>query len=264
MWVWKTKAENPNGVVVMVHGAGEHHGRYHWLRKKWLDEGYHVVMGDLPGQGETPKNRGHVDSFDEYIESVTKWAKRGAEFNLPLILLGHSLGGLSVIRMLEEKACSPDLVILSSPCLGLVVPPPEWLKRMLNPVNRFVPTFKVPIKKSADNSLATRNQEILKEDANDPLIVKRISVRWYFELDQAMQEAHKKIRDFPNVPVFVLQAGEDRIVDKHAVYKWFRRLPTKNKHYKEWKGFYHEVFNEPDREAVFRYISREIHAFLDH
>lgn len=262
MWVWKTKVDNPRGVVVIVHGAGEHHGRYHWLRKKWLDQGFHVVMGDLPGQGENPVNRGHVDSFNEYIEAVTNWVNRAARFQLPVILLGHSLGGLSVIRALEEETCRPDIVILSSPCLGLVVPPPEWLKRALKPVNKFLPTVKVPIKKSAGNNLATQNEAILKEDEKDPFIVTRISIRWYFELDHAMKEAQEKIRRFPDLPVFILQAGEDRIVDKYVVYRWFRQLPIRNKHYKEWKGYYHEVFNEPNREEVFRFISKKIETFL--
>lgn len=262
MWVWRTKSDDPRGVIVIVHGASEHHGRYHWLRKKWLDHGFHVVMGDLPGQGENPKNRGHVDSFNEYIETVSSWVKRASAFQLPVILLGHSLGGLSVIRTLEEQKVRPDLVILSSPCLGLVVPPPEWLKRVLQPVNRLLPAVKVPIKKSADNSLATRNESVLREDAMDPYIVKRISIRWYFELDQAMKDAHANIHRFPNIPVFILQAGDDRIVDKHAVYRWFRELPTKNKHYKEWKGYYHEVFNEPQREEVFRFIYRKIDSYI--
>ncbi|WEG13844.1 alpha/beta hydrolase [Pullulanibacillus sp. KACC 23026] len=261
MWVWETKLQ-PKGVVVMVHGAGEHHGRYHWLRKKWLDEGFHVVMGDLPGQGRSPKNRGHVDSFDEYIDAVKSWYECAEQFGLPILLLGHSLGGLSVIRTLEETAIHPDLVILSSPCLGLVVPPPEWVKRVLHPVNRFLPTIKVPIKRSGENILATRNEDVLKQDANDPLIVKRISVRWYFELDQAMKEATNRIHRFPNVPTIILQAGADRIVDKHAVYRWFRQLPVANKHYKEWKDFYHEVFNEPERETVFLFLTRRIKAFI--
>ncbi len=262
MWIWETTSEDPRGTVVVVHGASEHHGRYHWLRKQWQKAGYHVVMGDLPGQGKAPKNRGHVDSFDEYIVTIANWVDQAESFGLPVLLLGHSLGGLSVIRALQEKKVQPDLVILSSPCLGLVVPPPEWLKRTLKPVNRYMPTVKIPIKRSTENILATRNESILERDKKDPYIVKKVSVRWYFELDQAMKTADEKIKQMPNIPVLIMQAGEDRIVDKHMVYRWFRRLPIPNKQYKEWSGFYHEIFNEPKREEVFRYLIRAIHRLI--
>jgi lysophospholipase len=263
MWVFETKAMSPKATVVIVHGAGEHHGRYQWLSEKWLANGYHVIMGDLPGQGELPELRGHVDSFDNYIDTVRLWVERAATFQLPIILFGHSLGGLAVIRTLQEHACRPDLVVLSSPCLGLTVPPPNWLTGLLRPLNKWAPTFRVPVKKSADNRLATRNKVILEKDAKDPYINKKVSVRWYFELEKGMKEAFTKKHNFPDIPTFILQAGDDRIVNKKAVSDWFQAIPVKEKYYKEWPGLYHEVFNEPEREEVFHFLLNQLGPYID-
>lgn len=263
MWVFETQDPSPKATVVIVHGSGEHHGRYDWLTKQWLGSGYHVIIGDLPGHGENPEIRGHVDSFTKYIDTVALWVERAATFQLPIILFGHSLGGLAVVRTLQEHVCHPDLVILSSPCLGLFLPPPIWLTRLLSPVNKWAPSFRVTVKKSADNSLATRNKEILEKDAMDPYINKKVSVRWYFELEKAMKEAFVKTQAFPNVPTFILQAGDDRIVSKKAVYEWFQSIPVKEKYYKEWPGLYHEVFNEPEREEVYHFLLNQLGPYID-
>ncbi|MGV3489368.1 MAG: alpha/beta hydrolase [Tuberibacillus sp.] len=262
MWVWKTKTEVPRGTVVIVHGAGEHHGRYEWLKDKFLACGFHVVMGDLPGQGKNPRKRGHIDRFDEMIEAVSKWIKTAEVFNEPILLFGHSMGGLSVIRTLQETGFQPRAVILSSPCLGLVFPPPGWLVKMVKPLNTIAPSIRVTTKKPTGKSLATQNKEVLSRDAKDPLMVRKVSIRWYFELEKAMQLAAKQVHRFPDIPLFIFQAGSDKIVDKRAVRHWFDQLSISKKYYKEWSGLYHEIFNEPEREDVFRHLLKKIEPYF--
>ena len=262
MWVWETDVNNPRGVIVMVHGAGEHHGRYEWLRKKFLNHGFHVVAGDLPGQGENPRIRGHIDSFDEMIDAVYKWINKAKAFACPILIFGHSLGGLTVIRTLQEKHFKPQAVLLSSPCLGLYFPPPRFLVSILKPLNIWAPSFKVTVKRSTGNSLATQNQEILKRDATDPFIVRKVSIRWYFELEKAIGMAIKKANDLPDVPLFIFQAGSDKIVDKQSVQRWFDSLKIRHKQFKEWPGLYHEIFNEPEREQVFQYALKVLEPYF--
>jgi lysophospholipase len=68
-----------------------------------------------------------------------------------------------------------------------------------------------------------------------------------------MKLAFDKEDVFPEVPLLVMQAGDDKIVDKQSVNRWFNRLFNKDRAYKEWDGLYHEIFNEPERDEVFRY-----------
>ncbi|WP_243385981.1 alpha/beta hydrolase [Bacillus kexueae] len=259
--MWKWTADNAKGVVVMIHGAAEHHGRYKWLIEMWRLEGYHVIMGDLPGQGTTTRRRGHILSFDEYIEEVEEWIREAKTFNLPIFLLGHSMGGLISIRALEEKELDVRGVILSSPCLGLVKKPNKAMDILSKGLNVVMPSIRFDSGLSV--KIATRNKEVQDMDENDTLYVTKVSVRWYRELMKAVEQAFFQIKKYPNIPTLVMQGGEDLIVDKIYVRKWFDQLQIREKSFKEWDGLYHEIFNEPERDNVFETARRFIDAHIE-
>lgn len=251
MWKWEAEGE-AKAVIVMVHGAFEHHGRYGWLIEKWRIAGFHIIMGDLPGQGMTSRaNRGHIDAFDEYLAECEEWIEAAYDFNLPVFLLGHSMGGLVSIRMLQEKQLNLAGIILSSPCLGLVHQPSKALNFLLKSLNVFMPSFKVNPGITIEQ--ATRNVDVIDADRNDTLYIKKVSVRWYCELVQAMQQAFEQIEKTGDIPMLLMQSGEDLIVNKRAVKEWFNHVPLSEKRYKEWAQCYHEVFNEPNRDEIFEY-----------
>ncbi|XQY91076.1 alpha/beta hydrolase [Metabacillus sp. HB246100] len=254
MWKWESEIEEVKGVIVIVHGAAEHHGRYKWLVEMWRLEGYHVVMGDLPGQGTTTRRRGHILSFDEYIKEVNLWIQEAKKFGVPLFLLGHSMGGLVVIRALQEEHQEIKAAILSSPCLGILYKPNKVLEIASRGLNIFAPSFKV--ESNLNVTIATRNKAVQDIDENDSLYVTKVSVRWYRELIKAMEEAQKQAGDFPDVPILLMQGGEDKIVDKTLVKQWFNKIDSTEKYYKEWKGLYHEIFSEPERDQVFQAAKR--------
>ncbi|KHD85950.1 alpha/beta hydrolase [Heyndrickxia ginsengihumi] len=251
MWIWRAD-ENPKAVIVMVHGAMEHHGRYSWLIEMWRSNGYNVVMGDLPGQGMTSRSqRGYIDAFDEYIIELKEWVQAAYQFDLPIFLLGHSMGGLAVIRLLQEEHVKVAGVILSGPCLGLVEYPNRWLSALSVILDRIAP--RIRFNSPLTVQMATRNREIQEMAVNDSLYITKISVRWYRELIKAMRIAHSKVLDLPDIPFLVMQGGDDRIVKKTAVMNWFNQTTLSEKLYKEWPKCYHEIFNEPEREDIFIY-----------
>ncbi|ARK31789.1 alpha/beta hydrolase [Halalkalibacter krulwichiae] len=250
--MWKWEVADPRGIVVVVHGAGEHHGRYKWLAERWNEHGFDVVMGDLPGQGKTRGKRGHIQSFNQYLDTVCDWVEEARQKGLPIILVGHSMGGLVVIRtLMERNAALIMAVILSSPCLGLSQPPAKSKDLAAKMIHRIVPTMSQ--NSGIRSELVTRNEEIRELYLKDELRVTKVSARWYQELTKAMRLAMRYPEKFPNIPLLVLQAGEDHLVDKFEVRTWFDHVSTTEKFYKEWDGLYHEVFNEPEREDVFRY-----------
>ena len=240
---------NAKAAIVIVPGAGEHSGRYEWLIRQWNKHGVHVVGGDLPGQGRTAGRRGHIRSFQAYIDTVEHWFKEAMTFRLPVFLLGHSMGGLIVIRMLMEKRLPTKGVILSSPCLGLVKYPPKPLEGLSKILNVLLPIAR--FQSNVEPGAGTRNQAMIEKDLLDPLYVRKVSVRWYRVLRKAMAATHEQAARFPDIPLLVLQAGDDRIVDRKQVESWFNRIKTTDKTYKKWTGLYHEVFNEPERDDVF-------------
>ncbi|MEK3887664.1 alpha/beta hydrolase [Bacillus sp. FSL K6-3431] len=244
--------ETAKAVIVIVHGAMEHQGRYGWLIEMWRINGFHVIVGDLPGQGLTTRShRGHIDSFNEYIEETKLWLEEANTYALPIFILGHSMGGLTVIRLLQSVDVHIDGVILSSPCLGLMEYPPPPINALSVGLNWIAPELKVNSSLSID--LVTRNEDEKMRAMNDSLYVTKVSVRWYRELIKAMKAAITHISDFPDVPLLVMQGGDDKIVNKLDVRIWFNRLNNSEKLYKEWTDCYHEIFNEPEREIIFNY-----------
>ncbi|KZE64651.1 phospholipase [Fictibacillus phosphorivorans] len=253
MWTWKTD-KDAIGTIVVVHGANEHHGRYDWVIKQLNETGYHCVSGDLPGQGTTTRRRGHIDTFNEYIHTIESWFFEAEQLGLPVYILGHSMGGLAVIRTLMEKELNAKAVILSSPCLGLVQYPSRGKEAVSLILNKLAPGIRLAT--NLPEGSATRNEEIRKRDKADKLIVKKVSVRWYRELIASIKYAFDQYKRFPNVPLLLLQAGDDLIVDKETVRQWFNGIHIEEKWYKEFPSLYHEVLNEPERDKVFDYVKR--------
>jgi lysophospholipase len=251
MWKWEAEGE-AKAVIVMVHGAMEHHLRYGWLIEMWRLSGFHVIMADLPGQGMTTRaRRGHIDSFDEYIFEVKDWIQAAYRYELPVFLLGHSMGGLIAIRLLQEERLNVAGVILSSPCLGLVHSPSKFLDALSYGLNVIFPSLRM--NSGLTVQMATRNEDVREADSNDTLYVTKVSIRWYRELATAIKQSFLNIDKTQDIPMLVMQGGDDKIVNKITVKEWFNNVPLSEKRFKEWPKCYHEIFNEPEREEVFEY-----------
>ena len=260
MWKWEAEGE-AKAVIVIVHGAMEHHGRYGWLIEMWRLSGFHVIMADLPGQGMTTRaRRSHIDSFDEYIIEVKEWVQTAYRYELPVFLLGHSMGGLISIRLLQEERLNIAGVILSSPCLGLVHNPSKFLDTMSHLFNVVYPSLRM--NSGLTVQMATRNEDVREADSNDTLYVTKVSVRWYRELAGAIKLAFENLEKIQDIPMLVMQGGDDKIVNKKTVKEWFNHVPLSEKRYKEWPNCYHEIFNEPEREEVFEYAKDFVNSQL--
>lgn len=251
--MWNYEAEEANAVIIIVHGAMEYHGRYEAVAEMWNHIGYHVVMGDLPAHGTTSRNRGHIDSFDEYIKEIKLWVKEARKYRLPIFLFGHSMGGLVVIRMMQEtKREDIDGIVLSSPCLGILAAPSASLRAASKILNVVAPKLQFATNLTVE--MSTRNHEVRDAMENDSLFLRKVSVRWYSELIKSIEIAHEKIDDFPDVPLLLMQACEDKLVDKTRVRTWFDNVKISDKAYKEWPNCYHELLNEYERDEILNYI----------
>lgn len=253
-------APEAKGTVVLVHGAFEHSGRHEWLARRWQEEGYNCLYADLPAHGEYDGPNGHIDTFNEYIEEVSSWVEEAQTFGKPIFLVGHSMGGLITIRTLEEKQLPIKGVVLSSPCLGLENPPPKIIQGVSKVLDRIAPQMKFNGNLNPEH--VTRGGDMLKRDQQDRLILKKVSVRWFQELNRGMKMALQRIGSYPQLPTLVMQAGDDKIVDKISSKKWFDQLPIQEKNFKEWEDLYHEIFNDPEKEDVFQYALQFVEKHL--
>lgn len=232
------------GCVLVVHGAGEYSDRYLELANHLAAAGYMVGLGDLPGHGRSDGIRGHVDTFQQYVDTVARWAHtiQARYGDLPKFILGHSMGGLvTILYMAQQRDILWRGVLLSSPCLGVAVPAPKWQKQLAGFLEKWWPTLRFDNR--IDVQWLCHNPQVIEKYDNDPLIVNKVSVRWFCELERAIQKVHDEVNQF-QTPLFLMQGGEDYIVDPQATRHWYTQLMTQDKKLVWVEHGYHEMLQD--------------------
>jgi lysophospholipase len=247
--------ERPRGAIVIVHGLAEHSGRYRETAEFLCANGWAVFTGDLRGHGLSPDvpgaGRVHVKRFTDYYQDVEAFIglARTACPEVPLYLLGHSMGGLIAIRYVLERPTGIAGAIISSPALGTHpdFQPPWLLKVLVGILSRLAP--KLLVKSELDTNAICRDPAVVKAYLDDPLVSQKVSARWYSEMMKAMKAAHREAGAL-SMPMLLMQSGADRLVDPSAPERWAAAAPPGRVDLVVWDGFYHEMLNEPEKDRV--------------
>ncbi len=242
--------------AVLVHGASDHSGRYAHVIEKLNASGISVITGDLPGFGRSAGLHGHIDRFDQYLDAVEQWvqqAKAQGGTAGHVILIGHSMGGLVVLRFLQERGHDhPQLVkaVLSSPLLRVAVEIPPWKRTIAKMLDRLLPKLRMP--SGIDTAFLSRTPDVVAAYAQDPLCGGVVSARWYQEIVRASESARNQAGKV-GVPILLMQAGQDRLVAPEEAEPFFQKVPGReNSRFIHYPQCYHELFNEPEREEIMR------------
>ncbi len=240
---------DPRAVLLIAHGYGEHGGRYRNVVDHLVPRGYAMYSLDHRGHGRSEGPRGHVGRFAELVADFHAMRVRveAESRGKPLIVLGHSMGGLIVVRYLLSHASGISGAVLSSPALGLVEEPPQ----LLQVVGRIL-SFVAPRTSFEGNvkpELLSRDPAVGRAYAADPLVHRRASARFFTELKWAIANAADRGPEI-RLPILVLQAGDDRLVDFRATEAFAAAIPTEHKTVRFYPGLYHEIFNETEKERV--------------
>lgn len=252
MWKWETE-RTPKGVVVVVHNILEHHGRYAWFITRLRRDGYHVIMGDLPGQGQTSRvNRGHIESFDEYGEKVLEWIDVAEEYHLPVFLVGSGLGGLIITNLLESVNLKLEGVVLISPLFGFqntVTTRKNFLASGLSSISKEAKfDMNIPIEN------LTRDQSNIDELKKDTLMVQKVSFNLYKSIIETMKTTMEQIHKIGDIPMMIMYSDTDKVADVEQIKLFTREINSSEIYIKNWRTLYHELHNEPERENVLYYI----------
>lgn len=256
LFIRHTDRPDPAYAMVVLHGFGEHGERYGHVLRHFHEAGAAVVIGDLPGHGRSPGMRGDIAEFSEYVNAGRAFlshAQKQYGHSVPLVLLGHSMGGLiAALLTAREGDPAPDVLVLSSPSFGLADNPPAWktgVARLLVPV---FPRITQPAGLRPGD--LTHDADIVKAYAEDPLVGRRVTLRFFFAFRRAMEEA---LQSAPKVhiPTLVALAGEDRIASPAAARQWFDLCGSPQKTYREYPGLYHEILNELEHGKILAEIS---------
>lgn len=241
------------GRIVVVHGLGEHAGRYGELAAHLSARGLDVLSWDQRGHGRSEGRRGTVRSFAHFLEDldrVVALARQTPGGNGDPFLLGHSLGGLIVLRWLQTRKPAVRGAVISAPWLGTAIEVPLWKRVASEVLRRIAPDLTLP--NSVRPELLTRDEQKREEYLRDPLVHHRISPRLYHEVLRA-QRRTLEARLPSDIPLLFLVPGADRVTDTALTERWARKLAGRVR-VDVLPDSRHEPLNEVDREVVYRKV----------
>lgn len=252
---WMPERGTPvRGVVLLVHGLGEHAGRYDALAHTLNDWGFAVRGYDQHGHGESAGKPGALPSDDRLLEDLAEivdHTRARMAPDLPLILLGHSLGGLVAARFVSLKMRPVEALVLSSPALdaGFKL----WQRLLLALLHRWMPDIRLG--NGLDPAFLTHDHHIVADYKADRLVHDRISVRLARFIAQA-GEATLAAAPAWSVPTLLLFAGTDRLVNPDGSRRFAKVAPQDVLASQCFENLYHEVLNETGTPQVLSTLRR--------
>lgn len=246
-------AGRPRGALILLHGFGDHSGRFGEAAAWFAARGVSVYALDQRGHGRSPGKRGHVSRFAQFISDVAALRKLvGGEEAAPQLLLGHSFGGTVALRYLETAPEQLAGAIVSSPFLAVAMAVPGWKRLMARLLLDVLPSL--PVKTGLDLAHLSTDPKVGQAAKSDPLYHRVMSPRAYREILQA-QRAVVAEGDRIAVPLLFLLAGDDRIVSR-AASEAFARSLAGDVTVRVYDGFFHEILNEPQRARAYRDVEQ--------
>ena len=258
LYLRRHEAPNARGEVLITHGFGEHSGRYGALTDHLLNHSYSVTAYDHRGHGLSDGLPGHVESFAEYDGDLAKLVSSvGLRSQTKLLfLIGHSMGGLLALRYVARTSGTLTGAIISAPLIEVAVPVAAHKLMIARVGARMAPRMRLD--NEINPSYLSRDPEVGRAYTADPLVNRKVSAKWFAEATRAM---HEVVEWAPRIttPLLVLHGTEDRLASVDATRRIFERIASPDKELVIYPGFYHELFNEPEKRDVFERVTDWLH-----
>lgn len=257
---WQT--ETPaKAVVCLVHGLGEHSGRYAHVAEALNAAGYTLFGFDLRGHGKSGGARGHTPTYDVLMDDIGRLLDEAAARypDRPRFLYGHSLGGNLVLNY--GLRCKPAIagVISTSPGLRVTNPLPPLQIALARVMNKLQPGMQIANGLALDG--LARDPEVIRAYTHDPLVHNKISVRLATGMLDAGEWAIVHAAEFP-LPLLLVHGTADKLTSARATEEFAAKVPAGRCTLKLWEGFYHETHNEPEKAEVLAYMVNWLHGRL--
>ncbi len=240
--------ESSQTCLIIVHGFGEHSGRYQELVNALLDLKLNICTFDLRGHGRSEGKEVFVNQFCDFkndLLGLRRLIQSTYSIN-QFILFGHSMGGLIALDAMLAEPLAWQRLMLSSPFLGIPFGEP-LLRELSRILNLIVPGM------VWDNPVPpiglTHDKSELEVYSRDALIRRRITIRLAHEMFQACRSIRVRANEITK-PLFVMSAGQDRVVSLKRTQELVQQVRTSDKEFHVFDGFYHEILHEVERKKV--------------
>ena len=241
--------ETVKAVLLVVHGLGEHCGRYANLVNHFVPLGYAVYGLDHIGHGKSEGHRVFVKRFDDFTGTLAIYYDmvKGWQAGKPIILLGHSMGGLIASHYLIDHQADFRAAVISAPAVKVS----DSISRVTILLGKVL-SFLLPKVGlvALDANGVSRDPDVVAAYVNDPLVHHgKVTARLASELLKAQRRVTIEAGTI-TLPLIVVQGGEDIIVDPDGAQMLYDKARSEDKTLNIYDGLYHEVFNEPERARV--------------
>jgi len=240
-----TPEGEPKATVGLLHGYADHAARYLHVMDAWAESNIASIALDMRGHGRAGGRRGHCERFEEYLEDAAELARLVHERSRggACFLFGHSFGGLVASASAIESPGTWRGLLLSAPFFGLAMKVPK-VKRLAGRVAAFVaPKLATP--SGLRGSDLTHDRSRATAYDADPLVFQSATVGWFRETELAQQRFLGRASEL-RLPLYEAFGTEDRVARVSAGRTFFERAASVDKTWRECKGSYHEILNEPD------------------
>lgn len=250
------KPDVVRATLVVTHGIGEHSESYNLFAEGMAKFNFETIAWDLRGHGRSSGNRGTVGRFLDYskdLDQFMAYLVKTKRLPSPYFLIGHSMGGLvTCLKVIETGEGGARGVVLSSPLFGIGVPVPQIKEQAARWVSQLLPGLTLHNEINYED--LTHDRSVTREYARDVLRHDQISAGLFVEISSTIDFVKKNLDRF-RAPVFVQQAGDERIVNRAATETCFESFGSSDKTLKIYEDFRHEIYNELGRETVYGDLS---------
>jgi len=246
--IWQPKTQ-PLAITCLVHGLSDHSGRFTGLAEELSKHGYIFIAPDLRGNGKSPGVRGDFDSLSQVLDDIKAIIdySKSRFAGLPVFLYGQSMGGNLAINFALRHPSSISGVISSSPWLRLTNPPSRIVRIAAAILKPLFP--KMLINNGLKSTDLCHDTVVQSAYDNDPLIHWKVSLSTFFIINNGGEWAVENA-GLLQLPLLLMHGDADMITSFEASRE-FARKAGQNCTFIEWPGLYHELHNEPGRDAIY-------------
>jgi alpha-beta hydrolase superfamily lysophospholipase len=251
----------PKAVLLIVHGLGEHSGRYMNIVNHFVPLEYAVYGLDHIGHGKSDGEREMVSRFEDFTETLSIFYGMVSEWQAekPIFILGHSMGGLITSYYLLDHQDKFLGAIISAPAVKIGEGISQATITMAKILSRVAPKMGMV---ALDVNTISRDPEVVNAYENDPLVFHgKTPARLAAEMLKAMLRVNAEVSQI-KLPFIAVHGSKDSLADPDGSQMLYDQAGSEDKTLKIYEGLYHEVFNEPEREQVIKDVELWLEAQL--
>jgi alpha-beta hydrolase superfamily lysophospholipase len=264
-WKWMTKdgleiyskawlpSGKPKGVICLLHGVGEHIGRYEAVGDALANAGYILAGFDQRGFGRSQGQRGHTPNLDAYLDDIDMFLTEMTRLypDLPRFLYGHSMGGILALAYPPLRHPNIAGAIVTSPPLKSSMEKQKLKVFLAKVMGRLTPTLTMD--SGLDSEKICRDPKVIEAYNNDPLVHRKVTASWGKSMLETIDLVYKNAPSYP-VPLLLMQGTQDDIAYPSSSETFIALAPRDRITLKMWDGFFHELHTDPEKSKVFKVI----------